>query len=184
MAMPPQSAYSTARAFEAVDEPRRARRRDRTRAKVYAPSISRSAPSRPSERFVQLVRVLAAGLGEVGLAAAFAADDRGELADERVGLDAVEEVFRDRGQQRDLAVGGAAEDDHAALDLRAELVGEVAEIAAGEVVDAARDQLDAVDVDCDVVRRRRRRRRRSRRAPSAACSSFSSCFCFSCSERT
>src|SRR5262249_31485406 len=110
---------------------------------------------RPFERFAELLRILAAGLREIGLATALATHDRGELADQGAGGDAVDEVLRHRGQQRNLAVGDAAEDHHAGLELRAQRVGEIAEVAAADVVGAARDQLHAVDFDGAVFLARR-----------------------------
>src|ERR1043165_1928910 len=115
-------------------------------------------PQRPRhvlERLVELARLLPARLREVGLAAALAADDRSELAEERRGGDALDEVLRHGGQQRHLAVADAAEHHHPALDLRAHLVREVAEVAAADVVDAARHELHAVHVARRLGRRRR-----------------------------
>src|SRR5260370_15262058 len=98
------------------------------------------------ERIIKLFRVFAAGLGEVGFAAPLSAHNRGELLDQRVGRDAVDEVFGDGGQERDFPVRGAAKDDDAALDLGAELVGEIAKIAAADVVDSSRHQLNIADL--------------------------------------
>ncbi len=50
-----------------------------------------------------LADIGAAGLGEIGFAAAAAADDGGELADEITGLDSIGEVVGDSGEQGRLA---------------------------------------------------------------------------------
>src|ERR1700674_4510388 len=82
------------------------------------------------ERIIKLFRIFAASLGEVGLPAPLPTHDWGELLDQGIRGNAVDEVLRNGGQQRDFPVRGAAEDDDAALDLGAELVGEIAQIAA------------------------------------------------------
>src|SRR5260370_40665990 len=92
------------------------------------------------ERIIKLFRVFAAGLGEVGFAAPLSAHNRGELLDQRVGRDAVDEVFGDGGQERDFPGRGAAKDDDAALALGAELVGGSGKVAAAGGVGSWRAQ--------------------------------------------
>src|SRR3954452_12482869 len=76
------------------------------------------------DRFVEFAGIFAAGLCEVRLAAAFAADDRSEFVDQGVRVDAVEEVLRHGGEQRDFAVRDGAKDDHARFQFRTERVSE------------------------------------------------------------
>src|SRR5437867_5896055 len=109
---------------------------------------------RAFEGFVELVRIFSARLREVRLPPALAADNRRKLLDQGVSGHAVDQVFGYGRQQRDFAVGGAAQDDDAALDLGAELVGEIAKISAADVVSTSSQELDAVDVDRFVGRRR------------------------------
>src|ERR1051325_694025 len=76
-------------------------------------SRAQKLPQRPRhllERLVELARLLAAGLGEVGLAAAFAADDGGELTQHRRRRQLVDEVLRDRREQRHFAVADRSEE--------------------------------------------------------------------------
>src|SRR5918911_4466740 len=79
------------------------------------------------ERFAELLRLGAAALGHVGLAAAAAADDGRELFDDAAGGDALREVCGGAYDERGLAVGAAAEHDDARLELREQRVGELAQ---------------------------------------------------------
>ena len=83
---------------------------------------------------------------EIGLASALPAHDRRELLDQRVRWNAIDEIFGHCSQQSDFAVGRAAEDYDAAFDFGAQLVSQIAEVAALDVVGPARDELHAVDV--------------------------------------
>src|SRR5205085_5788159 len=108
MARPPQTAYSiSSRSIAAISFV----------SSSYRSSIEhlRERALGAPERLIELVRIFAACLCEVGFAAAFAADDWGELADQHVRGDAVDEVLRHGGQQRHLSLVRAAEDDDAAL---------------------------------------------------------------------
>src|SRR5690349_17926723 len=147
MANPPHTAYSTRMRSKAAITASSSASRSSTSAAQNLPQRRRRAV----ERLAQFLRVLAAGLGKVRLAAPLPAHDRGELADERTGGDAVDQVLGHGGQQRDLAFVDAAEDDDAGLELGAQRVGEVAKIAAADVVRAAREQLHAADVDGAVL---------------------------------
>src|SRR3954468_16703467 len=91
--------------------------------------------ARSRQRLVQLRRVLAAGLGHVVTAAAPAADDRGDLADDRAGREAaLDRVLGDEGNQAGLVAELAAEDDDRGLvDLRLHPVGEVEELLRGRL---------------------------------------------------
>src|SRR5262245_11622106 len=64
------------------------------------------------QRFVHFGHVLAAAAGVVGFAAAFAADDGGDLLDDFSGLDFGGEFWRNRGDQGDRAVCSATKDDY------------------------------------------------------------------------
>src|SRR5688500_15964308 len=74
----------------------------------------------------ELLRLGAAALCHVGLTAAAAADDGGQLLDDAPRGDALREVGRGADDERRLAVGAASEDDDARLDLREQRVRELA----------------------------------------------------------
>ena len=65
------------------------------------------------QRGFELVGILAAAAGEVGFAAAFAADDGGDGLDDLAGLDFGLVVLVHVGSEDDGAVKSAAEDDDA-----------------------------------------------------------------------
>src|SRR5438552_16371118 len=113
---------------------------------------------RALEGVVELVGIFSACLGEVSLASTLSADNRRELLNTRIRWDTVDEIFGHRGQEGDFAVRGTSEDDDSALDFGAQLVGEIAQIAAGDIVRATSDQLDAVDINRFVFGRRSARR--------------------------
>ena len=75
------------------------------------------------ERLAELLRLGPPAFGHVGLAAAAAADDGRKLADDLPGGDALREVRRGADDERSLAVGAAAEDDDARLNLREQEIG-------------------------------------------------------------
>src|SRR5919112_911284 len=81
----------------------------------------------------ELLRLGAAALGHVGLAAAAPADDGREFLDDPARGDAPREVGRGAHDERSLAVGAASEDDHARLELREQRVGELAQRGGVEV---------------------------------------------------
>ena len=81
---------------------------------------------------------LAARFGEVGPAAAAAADDRRDLLHDLAGLDRCRQIGRHRDDDLHLAVVRRGEDDDAALDLRFQRIGEAAQRVLVEVADLAR----------------------------------------------
>ena len=66
------------------------------------------------EGSIDLAHILAAAAGEVGFAAAFAADDGGDGLDDFTGLDLGLVVFADVGHEGDVSAACGSEDDHAA----------------------------------------------------------------------
>ena len=65
------------------------------------------------QRGFELVGILAAAAGEVGFAAAFAADDGGDGLDDLAGLDFALVLFGDAGDEGDATTAGGGEDDNA-----------------------------------------------------------------------
>src|SRR5437867_1445710 len=95
------------------------------------------------EGFVELGGVLAAGLSEVGAAAAAASDELRHFLDELAGLEALGQVLGDGGDEVDLAVHDGAEADHARAEPVAEGVDDGAKALGIEAVDTSGDHRDA-----------------------------------------
>src|SRR5205085_2423299 len=95
--------------------------RDRLRPRQLLPRAQEGVGR--GDGLVETARVLAAGLREVGTAAAAAADERRELLDDVPGVVAADEVLRHRGEeQRALALLGEE-----ALELLRRLLGRAAQ---------------------------------------------------------
>src|SRR5215207_2976351 len=110
------------------------------------------------QSLAELLRLGAAALGHVGLAAAAAADDGRQLLDDLTGGDALREVGRGAHDERSLAIGAPAQHDDARLDLREQGVRELPERRGVEVARLAREHHDAA---LDLARLRAVLRRRS-----------------------
>src|SRR6267143_2740876 len=98
----------------------------------------------PGQRRVELRGIAAAGLGQLGLAAAAAAQRLRKLLDQIAGLELLRQIWRDGDQQRRLPVLLASQHHDAALQLVAKLVGQLAQALRVAVLVACREHLDAV----------------------------------------
>ena len=123
----------------------------RKRRLTHRRCLSQQLPDNPRrclERRVDLGLVLAAGFGDLRLAAAGSADQLGDSANQLPGLDALGEAGRDSGDKGDLALRlRRGQYNHALAQLLLEVIDERAKLAALQRVGAQRYQAHALHFD-------------------------------------